>query len=38
MEHDKPCAGSDLFCTLAYKAFVDIEIMSAVLIKPAMMV
>lgn len=23
MEHDKSCAGSDLFCTLAYKAFAD---------------
>lgn len=38
MEHDKPCAGSDLFCILAYKAFADVEIMRAVLIKPAMMV
>lgn len=38
MEHDKPCAGSDLFCVLAYKAFADVEIMRAVLIKPAIMV
>lgn len=38
MEHDKPCAGSDLFCILVYKAFADVEIMRAVLIKPAMMV
>jgi hypothetical protein len=38
MEHDRPCVGSDLFCTLMYKAFADVEIMRAVLIKAAQMV
>lgn len=35
MEHDRLCAGSDLSCTLMYKAFADVEIRRAVFIKPA---
>lgn len=38
MEHDKPCAGLSLLHISVQSFQYDVEIMRAVLIKPAMMV